>query len=103
MKVLLLAALILFFASFSNASVVSPSFGDYKKIAANQGYGEKRPVTSLGEAKKALGEYFSKKHVRIGEIREKELLFEAEILDKKDQVIDKVIIDKRTGRIRSIY
>lgn len=103
MKFLLLVASILFFASFSNASVVSPQHGGYDKIAANQGYGEKRPITDREEAKKALREHFSKKDVRIGEIREKDLIYEADILDKNNQVIDKVIIDKRSGRIRSIY
>lgn len=103
MKVLVLMTSILLFASFSDAAMASPSYRGYKDIAANQGYGEKRPVANRDEAKKALGEYFSKKKVRIGEITEKELLFEAEILDKDGQVIDKVIIDKRTGRIRSIY
>ena len=52
---------------------------------------------------KVLKEYFSKKDVRIGEIRERKLYFEADILDKDNRVVDKVIVDKRTGRIRSIY
>jgi hypothetical protein len=41
--------------------------------------------------------------VIIGEVVEKELYFEADIMDKKQAVIDKVIVDKRTGRVRSIY
>ena len=66
-------------------------------------YGEKKEIATSEDAQKALKQYFSKKDVVIGEIVEKELYFEAEIMDKKSTVIDKVIVDKRTGRIRSIY
>ncbi|HEX8947606.1 MAG TPA: hypothetical protein VF790_01520 [Dissulfurispiraceae bacterium] len=66
-------------------------------------YGEKKAVTSMAEARKVLREYFSKRDVKIGEIREKEFYFEAEIKDRNNNMVDKVIVDKRTGRIRSIY
>ena len=38
--------------------------------------------------------------VKIGKIKEKEWFFEADIKDRNSNLIDKVIIDKRTGRIR---
>jgi hypothetical protein len=66
-------------------------------------YGEKKPVLTRDEAHKILKEYFSKREVRIGEVKEKELYFEAEILGKNNRLIDKVIVDKRTGRIRSVF
>lgn len=66
-------------------------------------YGEKKPVTSEKEARAALEEYYKGKDVKVGEITEKELYFEAEIRDSKGHLTDKVIIDKRTGRVRSIY
>ncbi|MEJ2695062.1 MAG: hypothetical protein P8013_00275 [Candidatus Sulfobium sp.] len=66
-------------------------------------YGEKQQVTTKKEARKLLQDYFSKKDVTIGEIREKQYYFEADVLDSRGKVIDKVIVDKRTGRIRSIY
>jgi hypothetical protein len=67
-------------------------------------YGEKRAVSTKDEARKILRDYFSgKKNAKIGKISEKALYFEAEILDDRDKVIDVVIVDKRTGRIRSIY
>jgi len=66
-------------------------------------YGEKKEVLTQGDAEKILRQYFAKKNVTISEIREKELYFEAEVRDKDNKVIDKVIVDKRTGRIRSIY
>ena len=85
-----------------HAKDASP-YGDYKKGAADTGYGEKRPVTTVEDARKVLAAYFAKKDVRIGEIREQELFFEADIRDKNDNLVDKVIVDKRTGRIRSTY
>ena len=96
------AAVCTFSVPLAHAKDASP-YGDYKKGAADTGYGEKRPVTTLEDARKVLAEYFAKKDVRIGEIREHELFFEAEIRDKNDNLVDKVIVDKRTGRIRSTY
>lgn len=94
----------LYFCSltFASAEDASP-YGGYKKGKTDSSYGEKRPVTSVEEAKKVLSEYFAKKDVQIGEIREQKLFFEAEIRDKSNNLVDKVIVDKRTGRIRSIY
>jgi hypothetical protein len=66
-------------------------------------YGEKQRVGTRDDAKKVLTEYFSKRGVTIGEIREKQYYFEADIMDKSGKLVDKVIVDKRTGRIRSIY
>ena len=95
---------VLYFCSltFAGAEDASP-YGGYKKGTAETGYGEKRPVTTIEEARKALTEYFAKKDVKVGEIREQELFFEAEIRDKNNTLVDKVIVDKRTGRIRSTY
>ncbi len=50
-----------------------------------------------------LEEYFKDKDVVVGAIKEMNRFYEAEIKDKSGNVIDRVIIDKRTGRIRSIY
>ena len=67
------------------------------------GYGEKKEVLTAADAERVLRQYFAKRNVTIGEIREKDLYFEAEVKDKGNKVIDKVIVDKRTGRIRSTY
>jgi hypothetical protein len=66
-------------------------------------YGGKKPVGTAEEAAAALEEYFAGKGLKVGEAREKEFYFEAEIRDRDGKLVDKVIIDKRTGRIRSIY
>jgi len=67
-------------------------------------YGERKEVRTQAEAKRVLLRYFSSyDYIRINNIKERKWFFEAEIRDKKNNLIDVVIIDKRTGRIRSIY
>ncbi len=65
-------------------------------------YGEKSTVMDEAEARRILREYFQD-DVKIGNVKERKFYFEAEIRDRQGNVIDKVIIDRRTGRIRSIY
>ena len=66
-------------------------------------YGAKSPVKTAEDARKLLKKYFEGEDVAIGAVNEREWYFEAEIKDKSNKVVDVVIIDKRTGRIRSIY
>src|SRR3990172_13060400 len=87
------AAVYTFSMPLVHAEDASP-YDVYKKYAADTGYGEKRPVTTIEEARKVLSEYFAKKDVKISEIREQELFFEAEIRDNNNNLVDKVIIDK---------
>lgn len=98
---LLLASFPLPLTGISDASAAEPySYGGSKSGK----YGEKRQIATREDAEALLSEQYKKQDVLIGTITEKERYFEAEILDaKKGSVIDTVIIDKRTGRIRSIY
>jgi len=67
-------------------------------------YGERNAIKSPAEAKKMLSEYFSSvEGVKITIMKERKWFFKAEIRDRKENLIDIVIIDKRSGRIRSIY
>ena len=67
-------------------------------------YGAKMVVGTAADARKILEEYFSpKENLKIGEIRERRWFFEADIRNHDNKLIDTVIVDKRTGRIRSIY
>ena len=76
-------------------------YGDYCPM---QGwYGARKPVRTADEAKRILQEYFKNEPVVIGNIKEREWFFEAEIKDKNNNLLDIVIVDKRTGRIRSTY
>ena len=72
-------------------------------ISEGGDYGEQKRVTSPEQARRILQDYFAGKDVKIGRVSEKELYYEAEIRDASGKVVDVVIVDKRTGRIRSIY
>ena len=72
--------------------------------STNEGlYGQRRVVVSKEDARRILKQYFFRRNVKIGAIWERKFYFEAEIRDRKDNLLDIVLIDKRTGRIRSIY
>ncbi|MCL4476987.1 MAG: hypothetical protein M1508_12305 [Nitrospirae bacterium] len=76
-------------------------YGDYCPMWGS--YGARKIVKTAKEAKKILQEYFKNEPVVIGNTKEREYFFEADIKDKNNNLIDVVIVDKRTGRIRSIY
>lgn len=65
-------------------------------------YGARKSVPSAEEARRDLTDYYADSGTKIGKITEKSGYFEAEILDKDKKLVDRVIIHKRSGRIRSI-
>lgn len=66
-------------------------------------YGARCEVKTVDDARKALEEYFAGTEMKIGAISHRGRFFEAEVLDRNNVVTDRVIVDRRTGRIRSIY
>jgi hypothetical protein len=66
-------------------------------------YGERRNVVTEDEAQTIVREYFTNRDLKIGKLKKKKFYFETDITDKQGRVIDRIIIDKRTGRIRSVY
>lgn len=79
-------------------------YGDYCPGSRRGWYGARKKVLTLREAETILTEYFSRYgDMKIVNIRERKRFFIAEIRDKNDSIVDIVILDKRTGRIRSIY
>ena len=72
--------------------------------STNEGlYGQRRVVVSKEDARRILKQYFFRRNVKVGAIWERKFYFEAEIRDRNGNLLDIVLIDKRTGRIRSIY
>lgn len=65
-------------------------------------YGARKTVPSAEEARRDLVEYYADSKAKVGKIIEKPGYFEAEILDNDNKLLDRVIIHKRSGRIRSI-
>jgi hypothetical protein len=66
-------------------------------------YGARQPVNTLHDAQGLLQSYFAGQEYSVSGVTENRWGFKAEIVDKNGNVIDKVMIDKRSGRIRSIY
>lgn len=65
-------------------------------------YGICKTQMSQEDAKKAMIEYYSKRGLRINIENTRGRFIKAKIMDN-DKVVDIVIFDCRTGRIRSIY
>jgi hypothetical protein len=82
-----------------------PPYGQFCPGMRGDPYGARKPVRTTDEAKQVLEQYFENtgKKVGVGTIEERRWFFIAEVLDPKGILIDKAIVDKRTGRIRSIY
>lgn len=66
-------------------------------------YGASHAVADATEARRLLVNYFAGQGYTVSGVREKRWGFKAEILDRDDKVVDRVMIDKRFGRIRSLY
>jgi hypothetical protein len=75
-----------------------------------QGYGpqyqqERKPLTEK-DVKAMVENYLQSTrnpNLKPGKITEKDYYFEAEIVTKNDSLVDKIIVDKQTGWMRSVY
>ncbi len=65
-------------------------------------YGASQPVATALEARTLLLNHFTGQEFSVSGVIEKKWGFRAEILDKDGKIIDRVMIDKRSGRIRSL-
>jgi|GEM_PF-1018100 len=66
-------------------------------------YGARQPVANATDARGLLLNYFAGQGYTVSEVTERRWGFKAAILDKDGKVVDRVMIDKRSGRIRSLY
>jgi len=81
-----------------------PTYGQYWRSYKWGWYGARRVVKTPGEAKEIIEQIIIlNRGVRIGMIRERAHFFIAEITNRKGVVVDLILIDKRTGRIRTMY
>jgi uncharacterized membrane protein YkoI len=78
-------------------------YGTYYTDPQEKCYGERKAIKTERDARKILLRHFSPGRETIGEIRDRNLFFEVEIKSRDNKTIDRIIIDKRTGRIRSVY
>lgn len=66
-------------------------------------YGASHPVADARDAGEQLRSYFAGQELTVSAVSEKKWGYVAEILDRDGKIVDKVMIDKRSGRIRSIF
>lgn len=65
-------------------------------------YGARQPVVDAADARRLFLNYFTGREYSVSEVSEKKWGYRADILDRNGKVIDRVMIDKRSGRIRSL-
>jgi hypothetical protein len=80
-------------------STVTP-YGDYCQYCS--AYGICKGNLEPREAEKAIEGYFGSKGLKAVHIRHRERFIEAEIY-KDNRIVDKILFDRKTGRIRSTY
>jgi hypothetical protein len=82
-----------------------PVYGQYWQSETWGWYGAKRVVKTPGDAQHILSQFFvhHRRDVRVVRISEKAHFFVAEVMDSKGALVDLILIDKRTGRMRSMY
>jgi hypothetical protein len=78
-------------------------YGGYCKGPRWGWYGAGRHVKTEEEVRELVTDFISETDLSAGEIQDEETYFEVEIVDKEGEVIDLLIVDKRTCRIRSAY
>ncbi|MBI5143269.1 MAG: hypothetical protein HZA20_13935 [Nitrospirae bacterium] len=80
----------------------NPPYGTYTPESGGW-YGHKRPILNDEEAAKILSRYYETRGLKVGnKLREHKDFFQAEVY-RGDTCVDRVIIHKATGRIRSLY
>jgi hypothetical protein len=80
--------------------VITP-YGDYCKGCASY-YGVCRDVIPVKESVNAISKYYRDKGYTVGNIYHKGRFIEADIF-KDGKQVDKVLFDRKTGRLRSVY
>jgi hypothetical protein len=80
---------------------LAPQCNDYESsYHQNQSHLDKKG------AEKVLEDYLSSRHnpnLKLGDIKDEGSAFEAELLTQNNSLVDKLIVDKNTGRMRSAY
>ncbi|MGD8613519.1 MAG: hypothetical protein PVI93_21050, partial [Desulfobacterales bacterium] len=65
-----------------------------------------RAYTDKNAAERIFDDYLNSKHnpnLKLGKIKDEGSFFEADLLSRNNSLVDKLIVDKNTGRMRSAY
>jgi hypothetical protein len=69
-------------------------------------YRQPRAPLSESEARRMVEDYLRSTrnpNLKLGQLRDLGKVFEAEILTKEDSLVDRILVDKNTGSMRSLY
>jgi len=81
-----------------------PIYGNYWRSSKWGWYGARRVVRTPVEAKEILDQFLlHNRGIRVVKIIDKPHFFVGEIINSRGTIIDLILIDKRTGRIRSMF
>lgn len=78
-------------------------YGGYCKGPRWGWYGAGHKVTTVKEVRELVTDFLGDADLTTGEIRDRQTYYEVEVKDESGEVIDLLIVDKRTCRIRSAY
>lgn len=79
-----------------------PPFGAYCPRRHADFYGASQPVRSADDARDRLAQFFNRSPAQIILLKERRMGYIADIMNPDGTLFDRVFIDKRIGRIRSI-
>ena len=85
----------------TSGEMTSPPFGDYCPRRHADHYGARQPLQTPDEAKERLRLFFNVPLAQITLRKEVRMGYIADITNADGALLDRVIIDKRSGRIRS--
>lgn len=81
-----------------------PVYGHYWRSYKWGWYGAKREVRTPVEAREIIEQFVVQdRGIRVVRMREKAHFYIAEIINSRGVLVDLILIDKRTGRIRSMF
>jgi hypothetical protein len=78
-------------------------YGGYCKGPKWGWYGAGRSVRTEKEVRELVAEFLKETELTAGQVRDEKTYFEVEIKDGDGEVVDLLIVDKRTCRMRSAY
>jgi len=100
MTYIISAMLFLLTATVSYAADRVTPYGDYSQWCS--AYGTCRESLGPSEAERAIAGYFGSKGLRATNMKHKERFIEADIY-RDNRLVDRILFDRKTGRIRSTY
>lgn len=102
-KIIYLGIVLIFLLSvsvYAGDRHVTP-YGDYCRDCSH--YGACKEVLPPREAVKAMDKYYRERGYSVGSVNQKGRFMEADIYNKDNKQVDKVLLDRKTGRLRSTY